>query len=152
MYATGYKRLGLQSQRESALSADILNDVDIPFRPEFATAGEDMDFFRRMMEKGHTFLWCNEAVAYETVPASRCTRSYLLKRALLRGSNFPKHPTGRALSATKSLIAAPCYALALPILALFGQHVFIKYLIKLLDHTSRLLAFMGLSLVTERQT
>jgi len=40
----------------------------------------------------------------------------------------------------------------LPVLALFGQHVFLKYLIKLLDHTARLFAFLGLPLVTQRDT
>ena len=131
---------------------DILNAVATPFRSEFDTAGEDVDFFRRMMEKGCTFVWCNEAVVHEVVPASRCKRSYLLKRALLRGSNFPKHPTHRFRNAVRSLIAVPCYTLALPVLALFGQHLFLTYLIKLLDHSSRLLAYVGLSSVTRRQT
>jgi hypothetical protein len=40
----------------------------------------------------------------------------------------------------------------LPVVAVFGQHVFLKYLIKLCDHASRLLAFLGVRLVTERQT
>ena len=83
-------------------------------------------------------------------PAAR--DSYLLKRALLRGSNFSKHPTHRVRNGAKSLIAVPCYTLALPIFALFGQHVFLQYLIKLLDHASRLLAFVGLKVVTERET
>jgi succinoglycan biosynthesis protein ExoM len=131
---------------------DILSAVEIPFRSQFDTAGEDVDFFRRMMEKGFKFVWCNEAVAYEIVPASRCTRSYLLKRALLRGSNFPKHPTHRLRNVTRSLVAVPCYTLALPVLALLGQHVFLRYLIKLFDHSSRLLAFAGLSAVTRRHT
>jgi hypothetical protein len=85
------------------------------------------------------------------VPSLRCSRSYLLRRALLRGSNFPKHPTDRLKSAAKSLVAVPCYTVALPIFAIFGQHIFLKYLIKLLDHASRLLAYLGLRLVTERQ-
>jgi|HubBroStandDraft_2_1064218.scaffolds.fasta_scaffold02871_4 succinoglycan biosynthesis protein ExoM len=130
----------------------ILQGVDEVFRSEFNTAGEDVDFFRRMMADGHTFVWSNEAVAFELVPASRCNRKYLLRRALLRGSNFHKHPTQRIRNAVKSLIAVPSYALALPVLALFGQHVFLKYLIKLLDHASRLLAYLGISLVTERHT
>jgi hypothetical protein len=50
------------------------------------------------------------------------------------------------------LIAVPCYTLALPFLALFGQHLFLRYLIKLLDHGSRLLAYVGLPLVTQRKT
>jgi succinoglycan biosynthesis protein ExoM len=152
-FKTGYKVNWDEGRTGNVLfKRDILNSVDIPFRSEFATAGEDVDFFRRMMEKGHTFIWCNEAVAYEVVPISRCTRSYLLKRALLRGSNFNKHPTGRFKNAAKSLIAVPCYTLALPFLALFGEHLFIRYLIKLLDHGSRLLAYLGMSLVTQRKT
>jgi succinoglycan biosynthesis protein ExoM len=152
-YATGYKVSWEQSRTGNVLfRKDILNGLEIPFRPQFATAGEDMDFFRRAAEQGCRFVWCNEAIAFELVPAARCTRSYLLKRALLRGSNFPKHPTHRLRNIVKSLIAVPSYTLALPVLLLFGQHVFLKYLIKLLDHCSRLLAFMGLNLVTERQT
>ena len=152
-HATGYRLTWPEARSGNVLfRRDILDDVDVPFRSEFAAAGEDLDFFRRMMERGRRFVWCNEAVVHETVPPSRCTRSYLLKRAVLRGSNFPKHPTHRMTNAAKSLIAVPCYTLALPVLAMFGQHVFVRYLIKLLDHSSRLLAFLGLSLVTERDT
>ena len=152
-YATDYRLTWEQSRTGNVLfKKNLLHDLDTPFRSSFDTAGEDMDFFRRAMEKGHWFVWCNEAVAYESVPSERCTRSYLLKRALLRGSNFPKHPSHRIRNMVKSLIAVPAYTLALPVLALFGQHVFLNYLIKLLDHGSRLLAFMGLKLVTQRQT
>jgi len=152
-FDTGYKVNWDEARTGNVLfKREILNAVDIPFRSEFATAGEDVDFFRRMMEKGRTFVWCNEAVVHEVVPGSRCTRSYLLKRALLRGSNFHKHPTHRLKNAVKSLIAVPCYTLALPILVLFGQHLFLKCLIKLFDHGSRLLAFVGLSAATRRQT
>ena len=152
-YPTGYKLSWGQSRTGNVLfRRDIIDPLGIPFRSHFATAGEDMDFFRRAMENGNVFVWCNEAVAYEVVPASRCTRKYLLRRALLRGSNFPKHPSHRVRNIAKSLIAVPVYTLALPVLALFGQHVFLKYLIKLLDHVSRLLAFIGFTMVTERQT
>jgi len=131
---------------------EVLDSLEVPFRSQFATAGEDVDFFRRAMEKGHSFVWCNEADVYEVVPASRCTKEYLLRRALLRGSNFNKHPTHRLKNAAKSLIALPCYTLALPFLALGGKHIYIKYLIKLLDHGGRLLAYAGWSVVTGRQT
>jgi succinoglycan biosynthesis protein ExoM len=152
-YATGYKVNWDQARTGNVLfKRNILSGIDIAFRTEFDAAGEDVDFFRRMMDKGHVFVWCNEAVVHEMVPASRCTRSYLLRRSLLRGSNFHKHPTHRLRNATKSLIAVPCYTLALPFLALFGHHVFLTYLIKLLDHSSRLLAFIGFSPVTRRQT
>ena len=130
----------------------ILGLVDVPFRPEFGTAGEDMDFFRRMIEKGCQFIWCSEAVAYELVPEARCKRSFLLKRALLRGSNFPKHPSKRTINFLKSILAVPAYTLALPVFALIGQHLFVKYLVKICDHASRLLAFAGWAVVKERET
>jgi len=153
VHPTGYRLNWDQARTGNVLfKRDILNPGEPPFNSQFDTAGEDVDFFRRMMSKGCVFVWCNEAVAHEVVPASRCNRKYLLRRALLRGSNFRKHPTDRFKNATKSVIAIPCYALALPVLALFGQHVFLKYLIKLLDHASRLLSYVGLSSVTGRQT
>jgi succinoglycan biosynthesis protein ExoM len=130
----------------------ILNEGEPPFRSKFDTAGEDVDFFRRMSQKGCSFVWSDEAAVYEVVPASRATRTYLLRKALLRGSNFSKHPTDKLKNALTSLVAVPVYAFALPFLALFGQHVFMKYLIKFLDHFSRLMAFIGLRLVTQRQT
>jgi len=150
-HTTGYRVPWYESRTGNVLfQRSILTNVDPPFRPHFATAGEDMDFFRRAIERGYSFIWCDEAIVYESVPTLRCSRSYLLKRALLRGSNFPKHPTDRLKNAAKSLVAVPCYTVALPIFAVFGQHVFLRYLIKLLDHTSRLLAYLGLKLVTER--
>src|SRR5215472_2488267 len=55
---------------------------DQPFRQQFR-AGEDKDFFRRMIEKGHMFVWCNEAVVYEVVPPVRWKRTFMLRQALL---------------------------------------------------------------------
>jgi succinoglycan biosynthesis protein ExoM len=152
-HATGFRLNWDQARTGNVLfRRNILDGVDEAFRSEFNTAGEDVDFFRRMMADGRTFVWSNEAVAHELVPAARCNRKYLLRRALLRGSNFHKHPTHRVRNAVKSLIAVPLYVMVLPFLFLFGQHVFLKYLIKLLDHSSRLLAYLGVSLVTQRQT
>lgn len=152
-YPTGYKLNYTETRTGNVLFArKILEGLDLPFRPQFDTAGEDIDFFRRMMEKGYKFVWCEEGFVFEVVPADRCNRKYLLKRALLRGSNFSKHPSHRLANAVRSLVAVPCYTVALPVLAIFGQHVFLKYLIKLFDHVSRLFAYLGVRLVTKRQT
>jgi succinoglycan biosynthesis protein ExoM len=152
-YVTGHAINWEQARTGNVLfKRSILIPGEPPFRVQFDTAGEDVDFFRRMMGKGCKFVWCNEAVVHELVPASRCNRSYLLRRALLRGSNFHKHPTHRLKNTVKSIVAIPCYLVALPVLAVFGQHLFLRYLFKLLDHTSRLLSFLGLRLVTERQS
>jgi succinoglycan biosynthesis protein ExoM len=151
-YETGYKMSWKETRTGNVLfRRNILEGNEVWFGAEFSTGGEDVDFFRRMTEQGRSFVWCKEAVVYEIVPSARCKRSYLLKRALLRGSNFPKHPKHRLVNILKSLIAVPFYTMILPVLALFGQHVFVKYLIKLCDHASRLLAFLGLNLVSQRE-
>jgi glycosyltransferase involved in cell wall biosynthesis len=113
-----------------------------PFRPEFLT-GEDQDFFRRMIDKGHVFVWCDEALAYETVPAIRWNRAFMLKRALLRGAVSLVHPTARRQAIAKSVIAAPVYTAALPFAFALGQGRFMTCLIKLFDHIGRLLAVVG---------
>lgn len=152
-YPTGYKLKWNECRTGNVLfRKSILGLVDVPFRPKFGAAGEDMDFFRRMIDKGCRFVWCSEAAAYEVVPEARCKRRFLLKRALLRGSNFPKHPSKRLINCLKSVVAVPAYTLALPVLALIGQHIFVKYLVKICDHASRLLAFAGWAVVKERET
>ena len=123
----------------------ILAGVDQPFHAEFGSGGEDQDFFRRMIEAGRRFVWCDEAVAYETVPPSRWKRRFLLSRALLRGRNSLRQRKHRARNLLKSIIAVPAYTLALPVLLLIGQHYFMRYLVKLADHTGRLLALAGLN-------
>jgi glycosyltransferase involved in cell wall biosynthesis len=129
---------------------EILDGIAQPFQAEFGTGGEDMDFFRRMDERGHLFVWCNKAIAYETVPPSRCRRSYMLKRALLRGKNILKHPSGAWHFIPVSVAAVPLYLLFLPITIALGHHWFMKYSIKLCDHGGRLLAIVGLNSITER--
>jgi succinoglycan biosynthesis protein ExoM len=127
----------------------ILDGVDPVFLPEFGTGGGDVNFFWRMMQKGHRFIWCNEAVVYETVPPSRWRRRFMLSRALLRGGN--QQAEGRLRALAKSSIAVPAYTIMLPFLFLAGHHHFMKYLVKWCDHAGRLLGLFGVRLVKERQ-
>lgn len=128
----------------------ILNGTEAPFDPSFGTGGEDMDFFRRMNADGRVFIWCAEAVAYEIVPVTRLSRAYMLKRALLRGKNILKHPTGRWQLIAVSFAAFPLYLLLLPLTAIGGHHCFMRYCIKLCDHAGRLLGLLGLNPVSAR--
>lgn len=129
----------------------IINGMANPFDRQFGTGGEDKDFFMRMTQAGHVFVWCNEAPAFEVVPPSRWKSSYLLGRALLRGKNILKHPTGRLRGIATSVAAAPLYALALPFTMLGGQACFMKYAVKFCDHAGRLLALVGLNFISERR-
>ena len=128
----------------------ILEGEQPVFRPEFGIGGEDQDFFRRMMEKGRTFIWCDEAPAFETIPPHRWEFGFLLKRALLRGRISSRHPKNRVQNIIKSVVAVPLYTIALPLLFLLGQHLFMKYFIRLFDHVGRLLALLNLNPIEER--
>lgn len=131
------------------LKAALIKSCQHPFRPDFRT-GEDQDFFRRMIEKGHTFVWCDEAVAYEVVPEIRWKRTFMLKRALLRGANSLAHPTFGAVDIAKSVVAVPAYVAALPFALLWGHHRFMTLLVKTFDHLGRLLALIGVKPITEQ--
>jgi glycosyltransferase involved in cell wall biosynthesis len=125
------------------LKAHLLTAEAEPFRSEFRV-GSDMDFFKRMCEKGHTFVWCNEAAVYEVVPPARWKRSYLIKKALFRGA-FSK----RQNPITISLIAAPAYAAVLPLALFLGQGKFMSFLFKFCYHSGRLLACLGIDPIKE---
>lgn len=131
------------------LKKRVFAECELPFRPEFRT-GEDQDFFRRMIEKGHVFIWCDEAVAFEVVPPIRWKRTFMLRRALLRGANSLAHPTFGARDIVKSLIAVPAYTVALPFAFLLGQHRFMTLLVSLFDHVGRLSAVLGVNPVREQ--
>jgi hypothetical protein len=105
-----------------------------------------------MTQKGHVFIWCDEAVVYEVVPPIRWTRSFMLKRALLRGTITLQNPNFGSYSLAKSAIAVPIYAVALPFALLMGQHRFMDLLIRLCDHLGQLLAFAGLTPVEKYVT
>jgi len=131
------------------LKSQLFAGGEPPFRPEFR-AGEDQDFFRRMMGAGRKFIWCNEAVVFETVPPSRWKRTVLLKRALLRGATAVLHPTFGRTGITKSIIAIPLYTAALPFAFLLGQHKFMPLLVSLFDHLGKMLAILGINPIKDQ--
>ena len=135
------------------LRKKIFDDDQNLFNPIFGrTGGEDVDFFRRMMEKGYEFVWCDEASVYETVPVERFDKKYYLRRALLRGKVSLKHPSLRTKTyqVIKSCIAFIVYSLSLPFLYISGEHLFMKYLIRYFDHIGRILSLVDLNRIKER--
>lgn len=129
----------------------LVVDVPEPFRAEFGSGGEDQDFFRRAIQRGCRFVWCDEAVVAEEVPPGRWKLAFLMKRAFLRGKNSRRHRTDMGLRVAKSAIALPIYIAALPLLAILGIHLFFRYLIKACDHAGLLLAVLGVNPVKGRE-
>jgi succinoglycan biosynthesis protein ExoM len=133
------------------LNKELFSDQEKFFNPKFGrTGGEDVDFFHRMMNKGFSFVWCNEASVYEVVPPERFRKKYYIKKALLRGKVNADKSSIFSLYTFKSIIASFLYTAALPFLALLGQHLFMKYLIKDCDHIGKILGLLGFKIVVER--
>jgi len=148
-YPTGFVIDGRKGRTNNTLlRREVFADVPQPFRPEFRT-GEDQDFFTRMIAKGHVFIWCDQAIVYEFVPPTRWKRSFMLRRALLRGATAPVHPSFGAADVAKSCVAVPLYTLGLPFALLRGQASFMKLLVKLFDHFGKLFALVGINLIKE---
>jgi len=116
------------------------------FRLQFARGGEDRDLFRRLIKQGYRFVWCDEAVVYESISPIRYSRQFMLKRALIRGTL----PHFGNMEYCKSVIAIPLYLLILPILLIAPHHLFMAYLVKLFDHIGRIFQFLGVDLVKEK--
>jgi len=133
------------------LDKKVVQENDLPFDPRFGrTGGEDVDFFKRMIARHFIFIWCNEAIVHEIIPPKRLHRSYLIKRALLRGvANASKAPL-ISIDSAKSLIAILLYALITPYFFLFQHNTYLEYIIKICDHAGKILARFGISLVKER--
>jgi len=131
------------------LRTSIVTEDGVQFDPGYGIGGEDVDFFKRAALAGRTFVWCEEAPAYELVPEARLRRRYHVKRALLQGHVSWKYSKERISSlgtmrvAVKAFLASVLYTSVLPLLFLLGDHLGMKYLIKDCHHIGRLLALAG---------
>jgi glycosyltransferase involved in cell wall biosynthesis len=126
----------------------IIAGEPAPFRAEFR-AGEDQDFFRRKTEEGFAFIWSADAIVFETIPPARWRRSYILRKAALQGATAALQPNCGPVNIVKSIIAVPLYLLIAPIALIFGQHVFMTLMVKICDHSGKLLMLMGINPIHE---
>lgn len=138
------------------LKKEVFDKHHLCFDEKYTTGGSDQAFFKEAMKKGCRFVAVAEAHVYEIVPPERWKKSYYLKRALINGYNAhtysknEKRGLAYLLVTLKSLIALAGYALALPVFAIMGSHVLMKYLEKGAHHLSRLLAMFGIELAKKR--
>jgi succinoglycan biosynthesis protein ExoM len=127
----------------------ILTAGEPPFNPEFR-CGSDMDFFRKMIAKGHAFVWSADAAVFEVVPKVRWKRWFLLRRALFRGTLNHLHPTFGVVETAKAVVAIVLYTCVLPFALLLGQHKFMTVLVKLFQHVGKLLGLAGINPIKEQ--
>jgi glycosyltransferase involved in cell wall biosynthesis len=133
------------------LARSLFDGLETPFDPALGrTGGEDTDFLGRLLKAGRSFVWCQEALVYETVPVERQTLRYYLRRATLRGMTEADKVGFWNLGTAKSICAIPIYAAALPFLSLLGYHLFARYLVRTCHHLGKILTQLGVRLVADR--
>lgn len=118
------------------------------------TGGEDVEFFKKMIKQGRVFVWCNEAIAYETVPPERWKRLFHVKKSLriggLTGEKARKGELGKGVIYLKVLIALCIYGIALPFSFLMGQCIGMKCLSKAAYNFGWVFGFLGFTILRER--
>lgn len=89
------RRLPTGTVLEVAATNNLLLDMQVirRLRLEFdvdlgLTGGSDTLFTRKIRDAGATLTWCDEAIVIDVVPASRLTRSWVLRRALRSGNSW----------------------------------------------------------------
>lgn len=71
------------------LRTDMVRSLAGPFDPEFGrSGGEDTLFFSLLHRAGYVFVWCDEAVVTEEVPADRASVGWVLRRAYRGAQTF----------------------------------------------------------------
>jgi succinoglycan biosynthesis protein ExoM len=126
----------------------VIGNIRQPFRPQFR-AGEDQDFFRRKIEEGCVFIWSSDAKVFETIPPARWKRSYIMRKAMLQGATAALQPDCGWINIAKSIIAVPLYMLVVPFALVAGQQYFMRLMIKICDHSGKLLMRMGINPIHE---
>ena len=150
-HPTGYVLSWSNTRTGNALlRRELFKDGENWFDPSYGSGGEDRDFFRRKIEEGRVFVWCDEAIVFETVPRRRWKRTILLKRALLRGKMALNSAGSKPVSVAKSTVAAVIYTAGLPLFFVLGHHIFMKYLIRDCDHIGKVLAYLGINPVRDK--
>ena len=117
------------------------------------TGGSDGEFLSRQIRGGRKFVWCDEAIVFETVTEERWDSKYYLKRYFRIGTL-----TGQRLRRTQSIrpVTKACvlllgYSLLLPFSFFRRKHIRMKILTKLFYNAGCLLSFLKLTGVKQRQ-
>lgn len=141
---------------ESASTNNVLWNIDkvartwgILFDESFGRrGGSDSDYFMRASARGAIISWAADAVVYETLERERYSIAYLLKRkfrtrnskAFFKGLSAGKRIALFFRSGWKVLSGV----IFLPVSFLFGSHVAVKALCRIVEGTGRLLGLFGL--------
>ena len=130
------------------IDATIFKEENMRFDPSLGrTGGEDQDFFRRTINNGKRFVWCDEAAVFETVPPERWEKSFYIRKYIQKGGRMGEIFRNRPLNLKcmwilKASLSIFFYSLALPFSILGGQHIFMNCLLKDLYYINWFIGFL----------
>jgi hypothetical protein len=111
------------------------------------TGGEDGEFISRHIKAGKKFVWCDEGIVFETVPQDRWHSGFYLNRAYRIGSvsGSARRRSESIGSAIRPSILLVFYAGLTPFSLVFGKHIWMKVLTKLVYNIGFISSFSGLT-------
>jgi succinoglycan biosynthesis protein ExoM len=126
--------------------------ADRRFDPAWGrTGGSDFELFDRMLGAGAHFLWCDEAIVCETIPACRHRLSWLTQRAFRGGVGFTRLQLQRRRSGAvkrglpRALLAFGVLVPLLPLALLAGRPEAARLWLRICTQAGHLWAFAGRS-------
>lgn len=155
-FPTGNSLTVRDTRTGNVLLARCIKEGHTWFDPAFGrTGGEDVNFFSKKIAEGHVFVWCDEAVVYETIPPERCKTTFHLKKffriGTLNGERLRRNSIATGLMGfVKTIAPVPIWFVLLLCSFPFGKHKWIRPVLKLTYSISCILAYCGLSLLRHR--
>ena len=125
----------------------IFEENDMWFDPKMAlSGGSDGEFLDRQIEKDRIFVWCDEAIVFETVVEERWKAQFYLRRhfriGALMGENNRRFV--RTWAVFKNFALLSYYAALLPLFSIAGKHNSMKILTKIYYNAGSILSFFSL--------
>lgn len=135
------------------LDRKLFEDTRNRFGREFGrTGGEDIAFFKKMIEAGRVFVWCNEAPVYETVPPERWDKYFYLRKNTRIGGLTGEQVRQREsiIQCVYSLIKSTAWititTIILPFALLAGKHIYMRAITKLMYNVGLISGLMSCTL------
>lgn len=149
-YPTGHV-MNTAATNNVLIRADLLRQLNPVFDSRFALTGsEDSHLFRRLHRAGYKIVRSDEAIVHESVPASRATLPWLLRRSYRVGNSYtlcelalnpsPKTAVKRAIKGIGRIIQG---LVLTPIAALRGRHQLVQSLQNICFGSGTLAAVVG---------
>lgn len=139
------------------LDKKVFENRDNRFGREFGrTGGEDIEFFKKMIEGGKIFVWCNEAPTYETVTPERWSKKFYTQRSLRIGGLVGEKIRQResiaqcAYSLGKSTSWIVAMSISLPFARLIGSCLYMRAVTKIMYNAGLISGFMGFTIIRYR--